>query len=278
MPDETSPPTPPSSAPLPVQRPPLSRAALERVLARAAELQATEAEPGDAMLTDEQLLDVGKEVGLAPQHLRQALAEERSRSVVPEEGGRIAHVFGPAIVHASRTVRGKPETVFAGLDAWMQREESLQVKRRLPDRIIWEPRAGFVTDIRRAFNIGGRGYHLSRAYEVAATAFAVDADRVLVRLEANLQNVRAQRLATGAATTGTGVIASAVLLTLGFFAPVAAIPTAIGLAGGYFTARSHSPVVARAQVALEQVLDRLEHGELPRPTLFDAIGMPPRIM
>jgi hypothetical protein len=262
----------------PVPAPLISRAALERVLARAAELQASEADPSEAMLTDDQLVEVGKEVGIAPEHLRQALAEERSRVVVPEEHGRIARVFGPALVHASRTVRGNPEGVFNALDAWMQREESLQVKRRFPDRIVWEPRAGFVSDIRRAFNVGGRGYHLSRAFEIAATAFAVDADRVLVRLEANLQNVRAQRLATGGATMGTGVVATAVLLTLGFFAPVAVIPTAVGLAGGYMTARSHAPVVARAQIALEQVLDRLERGELPRATFFDAIGMPPRIM
>ncbi|HEX5438474.1 MAG TPA: hypothetical protein VFW98_15080 [Gemmatimonadaceae bacterium] len=258
-------------------RPPISRAALERVLARAAQLQASEADPSDAMLTDEQLLEVGQEVGLSPQHLRQALAEERSRAVVPEEHGRVARLFGPAIVHASRTLRGTPAAVFESLDAWMQREESLQVKRRFPDRMVWEPRAGFVTDIRRAFNIGGRGYHLSRAYEVAATAFAVDAERVLVRLEANLANVRAQRLATGSLTTGSGIVATTILLTLGFFAPVAAIPTAVGLVGGYVTARSHTPVVARAQIALEQVLDRLERGEMPRPSLFDAIGTPPRI-
>jgi hypothetical protein len=181
------------------------------------------------------------------------------------------------MVEASRTVRGTPESVFASLEAWMQREESLQVKRRFPDRVIWEPRPGMITEVRRTFNIGGRGYHLSRAYEVAATAFAVEDDRVLVRLEANLANVRTQRLAAGGATTGVGVAATVVLLALGFFAPVAAIPTAVGLVGGYVTARSHSPVVARAQVALEQVLDRLERGELPRPSLFDAIGVPPRI-
>jgi hypothetical protein len=268
---------PDDSAPLPARRPPLDRSALERVLARAAELQATEADPADAMLTEDQVLEVGREVGLSQQYLRQALAEERSRVVVPDERGRIAQIFGPAVVHASRTVRGKPEMVFATLDAWMVHEESLQVKRRFPDRIVWEPRPGFVTDIRRAFNIGGRGYHLSRAHEVAATAFAVDDDSVLVRLEANFTNVRTQRLATGGATAGTGAVATGVLLALGFFAPVAAVPTAIGLIGGYITARSHTPVVARAQVALEQVLDRLERGELPRPSLFDAIGAPPRI-
>ena len=35
---------------------------------------------------------------------------------------------------------------------------------------------------------------------------------------------------------------------------------------GYAIARSHRGVAARTQVALEQVLDRLEHGELQAAT------------
>jgi hypothetical protein len=53
---------------------PLDRAALERVLARASELQAGTSEPTEAM-TEDQLIELGKEVGLAPEHVRQAIAE-----------------------------------------------------------------------------------------------------------------------------------------------------------------------------------------------------------
>ena len=68
----------PDSSPsnLPAAR--LDRASLERVLARAAELQGTSGDPVEEF-TEEQLLDLGKEVGLSPQNLRQALAEERTR-------------------------------------------------------------------------------------------------------------------------------------------------------------------------------------------------------
>ena len=76
MSDDLPVPPPPSTRPL-------DREALERVLARAAELQATEADPAEPALSEQQLIDVGKEVGLSPQHLRQAMAEERSRIVVP---------------------------------------------------------------------------------------------------------------------------------------------------------------------------------------------------
>src|SRR5919201_1915973 len=223
---------------LPARQLALDRSALERVLARAAELQATDADPSEVTLTEEQLIDIGKEVGLAPQHLRQALAEERARVNVPDEKGGVARLFGPAYVQASRTVRGTPDSVLEALDAWMEREESLHVKRRFADRILWEPRPGFATEIRRALNIGGRGYHLSRAHEVAATAVAIDAERVLVRLEANLTNVRLQRIASGGVTTGSGALASGILVALGFL----------------------------------QVLDRLERGEMPRPSLLSALS------
>lgn len=239
----------------------LSRDALERVLARAAELQAGDADPADAMLTEEQLVEVGREVGLSPQHVRQALAEERSRVLVPEEHGGMARVFGTARVHASRTVRGSAETVFRALDIWMQREESMQMKRRLTDRMSWEPRPGFISEVRRNLNIGGFGYHLSRAEEVAATVVPVDSERVLVRLEADLANVRFQRVASGGALFGGGAIGTAVLFALGFFAPIAIIPVGVAAVGGYFVARSHAPLVTRAQTSLEKLLDRLERGE-----------------
>ena len=45
----------------------------------------------------------------------------------------------------------------------------------------------------------------------------------------------------------------------------AAIPTVAGLAGGAAVARTHRQIVERAQLALEQILDRVEHGEARRP-------------
>jgi hypothetical protein len=53
---------------------------------------------------------------------------------------------------------------------------------------------------------------------------------------------------------------------------VAAIPAVVGIAGGTAVARTHRQTVQRAQLALEQVLDRLEHGEARRPaSLLDVL-------
>src|SRR6478609_1705680 len=124
----------------PVPRPPakIDRSALERVLTRASELQAATGDAPDEF-TEDQLIELGKEVGLSAQHLRQALAEERTRSAVPEdEHGIAASLFGPSRVSANRTIVGKPTDVLAAIDAWMKNQEMLIVKRHHADRIVWE--------------------------------------------------------------------------------------------------------------------------------------------
>jgi hypothetical protein len=160
---------------------PLGRAALERVLARAAELQGAAADGPEGALTEAQLLEVGREVGIDAAHLRQALAEERTRVTLPEEPGLVGRFAGPAVASATRVVNGTPVAVLDTLDGWMQREECLQVKRRYPGRMTWERRRDFVGNIKRSLRMGGRGYDLTRAGEVGATVVAVDERRSLVR-------------------------------------------------------------------------------------------------
>ena len=103
---------------------PLDRTTIERVLARAAELQATAGgQDGESNLSESQLIEIGKEVGLNPTTLTQALAEERSRISVPADQGAFSSITGPAIATASRTVRGTPAEVLAAIDNSMQRDE-----------------------------------------------------------------------------------------------------------------------------------------------------------
>ena len=75
MPDEKTPAIQTATVPSSVT---LERGAMERVLARASELQALGADAPEG-LTEAQLLELGKEVGISSEHLRQALAEERTR-------------------------------------------------------------------------------------------------------------------------------------------------------------------------------------------------------
>src|SRR5256714_13829623 len=278
MADEKS----PASAPLPVRQTLLDRQALERVLARAAELQGASALPESSdLISESQLLDIGNEVGLSPATLNQALAEERTRVNVPEERGLVAQIAGAGFATATRTVPGNARDVLATIDTWMLREECLQVQRRFADRITWEPQRGLFGKLRRTVNVRGRGFYLMDAAQVSATVMPVDPGRVVVRLDADIHPSRARRVGMGGLLGAIGPAASGVI---GLGLVIAHIPlliaagsTVIPLGGSalaaYQIARSHRTVLSSVQLALEQILDRLEHGEFNRRAgLLDAIS------
>jgi hypothetical protein len=262
-----------SDLPVPVAHPSnaLDRAAVERVLARAAQLQNLSISADDApdVLSDDQVIAAGAEVGLSVMHLRQAIAEERTRIGVPTERGLRAQVAGAGWASASRTVAGTPASVLEALNATLTREESLAIKRRYAERWTWEPRRDFWAMFRR---IGGWRFDLQHASEIAATVIPVDEQRVTVRLDADVSRTRNERLEQGAGVAVGGVVSGGVvagLASIAHFAviaifPIAAVPVVAGLAGGYALARRHRETVERTQLALEQVLDRLEHGDIRR--------------
>jgi len=276
-----------SSSNPPVSKSPvrIDRASLERVLARAAELQAGTGDTPEEF-TEDQLLELGKEVGLSPQHLRQALAEERTRSsVTTDERGITASLFGPRRVSASRTVPGKASEVLATIDAWMQRQELLIVKRHHADRIVWEPRHDFLVGVKRALKIGGRDYALSQSHETAATVVQVDDARVHVGLDADLSTTRRRSATSVFAGSAASAAGAAAMIVMGVVVPIAVAPIVIVPAIAMAGARTiQARVVSRAQLALEQLLDRLERGEIGRRTgdsLLSAIvaaatAVPPR--
>ena len=255
MPDTPRPPVPTS----------IDRASVDRILARALELQSASSNDPEGRLTEAQLEALAKEVGLDPINLRQALAEERTRIASPEtDAGLLATLYGGAGVSAERTVPGTPAQVLKALDDWMQREESLIPQRYFSERIVWEARRDLISAMRRG--ISGRGHALLRATSVGATAIAIDAGRVIVRLDAQLGGYRAFMAKQNVALTGGTMVAGGVLAVLSFPLLAAIAPAAIALPLGFAAARaSHARTVARAQLALEQVLDRLERGEAGRP-------------
>ena len=250
----------------------IDRAAVERVLARALELQAGASGDTSDRLTEAQLLDLAKEVGLDPLNLRQALAEERTRVSVPEEKGLLATLYGGATVSAQRTVNGTPAQVLQALDDWMQRQECLKVKRHFGERIVWEADRGVASAVKRV--VSGKGDALARANDVAATAIALDATRVVVRLDAYLGTHRASMAQVNAGLGAASVVAGGILAALSF--PVLAViaPAVVLVPAVWGIARSaHAKTVERAQLALEQVLDRLERGEAGRaPTLLSMLA------
>jgi hypothetical protein len=243
----------------------LERAALERVVLRAAQLQAGSRELEDG-LTEDDVLKLGAEVGIPAPYLRQALMEERMRAAVPAERGLATYFAGPRFVAAERAVAGTPEHAVAALEHWMETGELLVVKRRFADQLTWEPRRGTMASLKRSFRLGGRDYHLARAREVGAHVSAIGDDRVYVRLTADVGNTRGEHLGGAATIAAAGAGTTAILVLLGFAPLVAALAFPAASLGAIAVARAHRKEAERVQVALEQVLDRLEHGEIELPS------------
>lgn len=238
----------------------IDREALERILQRAAELQAAEIDTSEG-LTEQELLKLGAEVGIDGRFLRQAMYEERAGAATSERGA-LARWFGPGHVVASRVVPGDRSQVEQAIEQWMSDSEALAVKRRMPDRTLWERQRGFLAEMKRGFGVGGREYRLARAQEISVAVTQLEPGYCHVELSADITNSR-RGVAAGSVTMASAgavgaMVASAVAAPL--FVPVVII-TMCG-AGAIGISRAHTGTAERTLLALEQVLDRLERGEI----------------
>jgi hypothetical protein len=239
----------------------VSREALERIIKRAAELQAGEHDVGDG-LTNNEVLALGKDVGIPDRYLRQAMLEEQTRIAPDVATGTWAWLTGPRSIVAHRVVPGDRAAVERELSRWMTDEELLQPKRRFADRTSWEPKAGAFASIQRAF-AGKRRYSLARAAEITGQVVQLEPGFCLLRLEADIRPERTKRI-SGASVLfvlGWGMTAAAALIVPPL--ALAQLLPGVGLTlGGAAVARTYRGANERMQVALEQILDRLERGEV----------------
>ncbi|HEU5171775.1 MAG TPA: hypothetical protein VFU46_14605 [Gemmatimonadales bacterium] len=260
----------------------LDRAALERIMQRAAELQTADRDIGDHLTPDE-VLALGREVGIPAHYLQQALLEERTRLPQQPAGGLLDRIAGPGTVATRRVVRGDVDSAERALLRFMEQHELLRVQRQQPGRISWEPVGGLPAAIRRsaaALGGGQRPFMLTRARIVTATFTPLEPEYCQVTLAADVTAARGGYVgsAAGVATLGAG--AAALLFALGAAAAMAVAPLPLGLAAGYATLRRFQPVPARVLLGLERALDHLERGaarpahQPPRPAtgLLDAIA------
>ena len=151
----------------------IDRAALERIIQRAAELQTADREIGEGLTTD-QVMELGREVGIPGRYLQQALLEERTRIVQQGPEGLLGRTVGPAAMTAHRVVQRDRESIETILVEWMEKQELFSVQRHQPGRITWEPTGGFQAAYRRA--VGG-GWQLG----VTAPWISIDGPGTVTR-------------------------------------------------------------------------------------------------
>ncbi len=246
----------------------IDRATFDRVLQRAAEIQATSRDIGEG-LTEEEIMALGTEVGIPVHALRQALLEERTRAVVAAPETTIDRLVGVAELSAERVVQGSQEAILAALARWLEKHEHFIVQRATIGRTTFEPMHAFAGAMRRmsaAFQGAHNRPYLGRAELVAAVVTPLEAGFCHVSLGATLRSTRSAYLGGASAVATIGLLGAGGVALVGSALLVPLIPVIGGLGTAWFTARAYRPVAHRAQLGLERALDALERDPaLPGP-------------
>jgi hypothetical protein len=261
---------------------PIDRAALERIMQRAAELQAAEADVGEG-LTPEEVMALGREVGIPGRYLQQAMLEQATAGVAPAGRGLIGRLVGPREVTAQRVLVGDPDDAARTLIEWFDANELLVVLRQQPGRVTFEPLRGVPAALRRAtaaFGSSTPRFMLARVNRVAAAFTRLESGYCHVSLTADLGEVRSGFIAGGIASALGGIGAAIVAGFLTPFPLIAALPALAGGGLGWFVVKRYRPAADRARLGLERALDHLERGAIkpghqipPRPGgLLEAIA------
>ena len=240
----------------------IDRATLERIIQRAAELQTGTRDIGDNM-SPEEVIKLGKEVGIPEGYLQQALLEESTRVETPGQGGFLGRAVGPAMIGAQRVIQGEPDDIEASLLRYMEEHELLTLQRQQSGRVSWEPLGGFQAAFRRstaALGGGKRPFMLSKADSVSATIVRLEPGYCNVVLTADLRKARAGYLGGIVTLLGISAIAAGAIAVMSPFILVALAPLPFGVGTGYLVARSYRPVPERIHLGLERALDHLERG------------------
>ncbi len=249
----------------------------ELVIRRAAELQARDVEDpsGDGVDTAE-VLRIGKELGLSDQHLHRALAEVQGSE--DEESGVMARAYGPSSVRIGRVIRGDPQALSSVLENYLVNREYLTVLRRLPGRILFTRSTGATAAVGRAMS---KAFNRRPPLDFSNLEFSIqpiEEEYSYVNLATTLgaQRTGAAVASLGGGLSGGGLIAAFLGIAVAPVAAVGGVP--ILLAAVYGGKLYYSNAVDQAQVQLESLLDRLEHGDLtPKPSSsgFMGFGLPP---
>ncbi|MEO5799671.1 MAG: hypothetical protein ABIZ70_04335 [Gemmatimonadales bacterium] len=237
----------------------IDRATFDRLLQRAAELQAASSDIGDGVSEDE-LLALGKEVGIPEQHLRQALLEERTRAVPAEPTDTLDAWFGRADLTSERVVQGTEEGIALAIARYLESREHFVLQRAAVGRTTFEPMspfAGAMRKMRKIFDGSGKPY-LERAELISVVITPLEAGFCHVTIAATLRRTRRAYVGGATALGVGGLIGGVLMVVLGAPELAAIIPIVPGAAAGVAVSRQFRPVAARAQLGLERLLDELE--------------------
>jgi hypothetical protein len=244
----------------------LSREQLERVIQRAAELQAGEMDTSDG-ISEQDVLKLGSDVGIPGRFLRQAMYEEAAGGAALDHGF-MGRWVGPKMVLAQRVVPGDKAALEQAIGEFMTEEEAMTPKRRLPDRTVWERQKGLIAEMKRGLSLQGKAYHLARALDVSVQLNALEDGYCHAEMAADIGNQRSSALGGASILLSLGALGTLAVALVPGLQLLAILPLLGSFGLSLFVVRDYQRRVAQMQTALEQVLDRLERGEMrPKPAL-----------
>ena len=240
----------------------IDRAALERIIMRAAELQTGDREVGDQLSWDE-VRELGRDVGIPERFLQQALLEEQNRTPAAAVSGLSHRLVGSPTVEAERVVQGTPEAIERTLVDWIDEQELLTVQRHQPGRIDWEPLPGLQVAFKRssaALGGGRKPFMLAKAELVTAIITNLEPGYCHVRASARLSKERNLHLGLGAAVLACGLVGTGVLVSAGALLVLMPVPLVAGGALAAVSWSTYRPQAERTRLGLERALDHVERG------------------
>lgn len=253
----------------------ITRHDFEAVIRRAADLAMSEGEAED-WLSEDEVVRIGGELGLAPQHVRQALYE---LPALEPEPSALARVYGPDMITASRIIPGDVQPTLARLEDYLTTAEYLHLVRRLEGRVIFQPAEDAISLLARGLLRPSNRFQLARARNVVLSVRPIEEERTHVQITTDMGDQRRRAMGTGVFVGGAGgfvfggLAATAVLFSIdaglaanaGALATLAA-STAVGVwVGIRSTASAFRSRLDAARLELDSLLDRAERGERLEP-------------
>lgn len=242
----------------------LTQTEMAEVLRRAAELDSDHALPVPADRLDPEVVEAAAiEAGLSPTAVRRAMHEVLHPDVSPPDAYPDGGLLPARHLVLAREVAGPADLVEDRIGRFLRRQ-LFEQKRLFADGSKWARRGGWMSDVRRGVDPGGR-FVLKEVSSVHVTV-SPDGDRddlVLVRLALDLTSVRSihRTWLAGGAVSGVAVLGGAGALVGIDPLAIAALPVAGGLtAGGHYVGRWNARrEVEKIHTAVAGLLDRLEH-------------------
>ena len=241
---------------------------LERVIARASVLQHAAGDGEQRQMSEQEIIAIGREVGLDAEHVRQALAEFRAEALSPappEDHPLLARWFGSPHARVRRVMRGDPQDIHRAFERHLSRQARMRAVRLRGTTSVWEPDSSWMGKLTRALDFEGRGYELTQLKSFSIVTAAASPSESLVTLTADLGEARSEQIQGW----GFGLLAALVVL---FVLPVAMdlsawvwllIPSMAAVAAGigvFSIQRAMESRRRRAALLLEGLMDQLEFG------------------